>query len=330
MNKNTVYILQKDYESPICKVHKGFRYTAKEWLRYFPKLSPEDFDIKTDWFKPKDDLQAVNSVRTEWWEEEIKKCVKSPYYFATNYLTVNDKPFTTPLNEKQFNSYFGMGNTNQSNIDKEQVNESKPVEQNPCNYCGKSLREQMNGCKEISCYRQHFKTEQFQWTDELAFEYATKCQTYPISLEEFKQSKVKKEEPIKVSQVGFIRFPLLPLTQQFNPSKKSSLFIVTTDKIPESKYQSIKEAIEGVLNGVQGQKVEISDLESFNRGYSTGWKDALKYNDEKYTEEELLQARRDAFNAARERIATYDGEQYFPTTKVKYKDNEDYINTLNK
>jgi len=55
MNKNTVYILQKDYESPMCKVHKGVGHTIKEWQRYFPKLSEEDFDIKSDWFKPTKD-----------------------------------------------------------------------------------------------------------------------------------------------------------------------------------------------------------------------------------------------------------------------------------
>ena len=42
------------------------------------------------------------------WQEEIEKCMKSPYYLAINYLRVNDEPFTTFLNEKQFNSYFGI------------------------------------------------------------------------------------------------------------------------------------------------------------------------------------------------------------------------------
>ena len=41
-------------------------------------------------------------------KNEILKCQKSPYYFATNYLTVkNDKgdifSFTTPLNKNDFN-----------------------------------------------------------------------------------------------------------------------------------------------------------------------------------------------------------------------------------
>jgi hypothetical protein len=28
------------------------------------------------------------------------------------------------------------------------------LEKDPCNFCGKTLREQMKGCNEITCYRQ--------------------------------------------------------------------------------------------------------------------------------------------------------------------------------
>jgi hypothetical protein len=41
--------------------------------------------------------------------DEIKKCQESPYYFATTYLKVNNKPFITPLSERQFNQYFFQG-----------------------------------------------------------------------------------------------------------------------------------------------------------------------------------------------------------------------------
>lgn len=34
---------------------------------------------------------------------EIIKCRENPYYFATKYLTVNGKPFTTLLTEQEFN-----------------------------------------------------------------------------------------------------------------------------------------------------------------------------------------------------------------------------------
>lgn len=39
-------------------------------------------------------------------KEELDKCKDNPYYFATRYLTVNGKPFTTGLREHQFNAMF--------------------------------------------------------------------------------------------------------------------------------------------------------------------------------------------------------------------------------
>jgi len=37
------------------------------------------------------------------WDAEIEKCKSNPYYFATTYLNINGKPFTTRLNEEEFN-----------------------------------------------------------------------------------------------------------------------------------------------------------------------------------------------------------------------------------
>jgi hypothetical protein len=37
------------------------------------------------------------------WEAEQKKCIESPYYFFTNYCTVNGEKCTTPLSEEEFN-----------------------------------------------------------------------------------------------------------------------------------------------------------------------------------------------------------------------------------
>jgi hypothetical protein len=48
--------------------------------------------------------------------KEIKKCKESPYYFATKYLTVEDKitgrshPFTTFLTEDEFNYFIETWN----------------------------------------------------------------------------------------------------------------------------------------------------------------------------------------------------------------------------
>ena len=101
-------------------------------------------------------------------------------------------------------------------------------------------------------------------------------------------------------------------------------------KLPTEKYQSIKSAIEDVLNGKTeyGLLVATGNIESYNKGYSMGYKDANKYNDKKYTESELLQARRDAFDAASEFTHSYVGDPEFPNLKTKFKTREDYINSL--
>lgn len=43
--------------------------------------------------------------------DEITKCIQSPYYFATTYLQVKGKDgkpmkYTTMLSEQEFNDYF--------------------------------------------------------------------------------------------------------------------------------------------------------------------------------------------------------------------------------
>ena len=45
------------------------------------------------------------------WNEEYRKCIISPYYFATNFLAIGTKDgkaikFTTHLTEEQFNNQF--------------------------------------------------------------------------------------------------------------------------------------------------------------------------------------------------------------------------------
>ena len=39
-------------------------------------------------------------------EEEIKKCQKSPWYFATKYLIVDGERFKTDLTEEEYNERF--------------------------------------------------------------------------------------------------------------------------------------------------------------------------------------------------------------------------------
>ena len=50
------------------------------------------------------------SIKIDEIHSEFEKCKNNPYYFATNYLTVNTingvKPYTTILSEEQFNQVF--------------------------------------------------------------------------------------------------------------------------------------------------------------------------------------------------------------------------------
>jgi hypothetical protein len=54
---------------------------------------------KKDWF------EEVNTVE-KGYQDLIEKCKNSPYFFATNYLTINGKPFSTMLSEEEFNKQF--------------------------------------------------------------------------------------------------------------------------------------------------------------------------------------------------------------------------------
>jgi hypothetical protein len=58
----------------------------------------------------------IDTMRLVEWEtkasinpiEELEKCLKSPYYFATTYAKVSGKPFITDLSEDDFNRFFNV------------------------------------------------------------------------------------------------------------------------------------------------------------------------------------------------------------------------------
>jgi len=51
---------------------------------------------------------AARLFRKDMIEDELEKCVNSPYHFATNYLTVDGEKFSTLLSEEEFNSKFNQ------------------------------------------------------------------------------------------------------------------------------------------------------------------------------------------------------------------------------
>jgi len=49
---------------------------------------------------------AENKIKKIEHSLEYDRCKKSPYYFATKYLTINNKPFVTNYTEDEFNEMF--------------------------------------------------------------------------------------------------------------------------------------------------------------------------------------------------------------------------------
>lgn len=168
MNKNTVYILQKDYEYPNGKVYKGVGHTIKEWQRYFPYLIGRDFDIKTDWFKPKEEPKKLDKEKEF---QKVLKCLKN------NKVVVDTRDDGIYIrlagresDGEAFTLHFALAYPFPKVKTKEEVNESK-------------------------------QTEQFQWTNELVMEFVNfhdeqkGIHWLSEDIEKFKQSKSKKEEP---------------------------------------------------------------------------------------------------------------------------------------
>jgi len=375
MNKNTVYILQKDYEYPNGKVYKGVGHTIKEWQRYFPYLIGRDFDIKTDWFKPKEEPKKLDKEKEF---QKVLKCLKNNKVVVD---TREDGIYTRLAGRESdgeaFTLHFALAYPFPKGKPKEEVNESKP-------------------------------TEQFQWTNELVMEFVNfhdeqkGIHWLSEDIEKFKQSKSKKEEPQweilefqsndgnllvldgkkwkyrndtnSISDIDFLiknyaihsvkrlsdgevfsvgdsldwmgKIESIEIDDRFNggiafinnsqkscistakkapkeeqvpikveimefgygkPQENKGKFYVANfnlpnnAKLPTEKYQSIKSAIEDVINN----KYKPWKM------YLTG-----------FTSEELLQARRDAFDAAKISTVTYGNVHY------KYHTFEDYINSL--
>tara|TARA_R100001086_G_scaffold240480_1_gene166600 strand:- start:406 stop:633 length:228 start_codon:yes stop_codon:yes gene_type:complete len=64
-------------------------------------------------------MNSIIEAQLEFKEQqiiEIEKCKASPYYFATNYLKIKGKPFTTWMSESLFNKLYNI--LKQDNYDK--------------------------------------------------------------------------------------------------------------------------------------------------------------------------------------------------------------------
>lgn len=163
--------------------------------------------------------------------------------------------------------------------------------------------------------------EVFQWNDKLAKELCEYVgmrvgknrdirQQVELLTEDFKQSKVKKEEPPKESPLPIT----VDLFEQGYPHSSTvakagiaRYDLYLSHPIPKEKYEPIKKAIQSVIN---------------NDGVSEYFNKQPKL----YTESELLEAQQKAFYAAREgKPYGFNGEIFdnYPTFA-------DYIQSLNK
>lgn len=278
MNKNTVYILQKDALTVVWSqsfvIPKGSefhymrdagRYVCKEnWCWYDEKF----VENNTEWFKPKEQVNESKPTEQPQWEilyfEDLK------YGDRKNYIP-NNKSIEPHL--LKYSSQYKI----------------RTVKRLPDNTVWS-----------VDMMTEHGKISAFRILGGIMIADITDS-PYPLNFLYLSQLKAPKEEqvPIKVSHITSHD------AIDFRDKTVYSHGVWVSQPIPESKYQSIKEAIEGVLND--------------------------ESSDKKYTESELLQARRDAFDAARGVVGYSDALKNSPVTVGrKYKDNEDYINSLNK
>jgi hypothetical protein len=123
---NPIYVLQKDICTPNYTIAAGsefiknMNYPGGAYVHNDCNLQLSTVENNPTWFKLKEEPRNDLELYTE-----IIKCKDSPYYFATKYLTVNGKPYTTHLTEEQYNTQFH----NLTGQTKEQVlnEEEKPT-----------------------------------------------------------------------------------------------------------------------------------------------------------------------------------------------------------
>ena len=298
MNKNTVYILQKDL--PFAKAGAEFirenedaDYYNTNFANYHDRIHKSRVINNIDWFKPKEEPQ--------WEILEFKSN-------DGNLLVLDGKKWKY----------------------RNDTNSISDIDFLIKNYAIHSVKRLSDGevfsvgdVVEYGCFGD-IKNKitdiiGFKIVDKGLFVYG-KNDFFISGITQLKKAPKEEQVPIKVEIMEF---------GYGKPQENKGKFYVANfnlpnnAKLPTEKYQSIKSAIEDVFSGKTeyGLLVATGNIESYNKGYSMGYKDANKYNDKKYTESELLQARRDAFYAGR----SFD---CWNVSSHQYAKFEDYINSL--
>jgi len=76
-------------------------------LPYIINIKNKDMNITQE--QPEENLKQEDALTTA--IIEFNKCTENPYYFATKYLTINGRKFTTMLTESEFNDIHGFNIT---------------------------------------------------------------------------------------------------------------------------------------------------------------------------------------------------------------------------
>lgn len=71
------------------------------------KINKQGMNITQE--QPEENLKQEDTLTTA--IIEFNKCTENPYYFATKYLTINGRKFTTMLTESEFNDIYGFNIT---------------------------------------------------------------------------------------------------------------------------------------------------------------------------------------------------------------------------
>jgi hypothetical protein len=119
----------------------------------FQKSYCKKIILTTDQDLIADGVQAIDDEFLEWFVQnpscekiEVNKSYSGIYYIKYPYKII------IPQEEPKQDEIDFMAN--ELVIEKEKFESKETLEQETCNFCGKTLREQMKGCGEITCYRQ--------------------------------------------------------------------------------------------------------------------------------------------------------------------------------
>ena len=131
------------------------KYTGHGSMDWWVKII-----LTTDQDLIKDGVQAIDDDFLEWFVNnpscesvEVKNYKFSEYPLNYKIIIPKEEP-------KQETLSYTEAAKKDERIFNSTMMKQETLEEQPCNYCGKTLREQMKGCNEITCYRQFLSKQE--------------------------------------------------------------------------------------------------------------------------------------------------------------------------